>query len=77
MKLHFILADTHQTRMRLIHENEWVPYKKRVVTIELTPEQSEQIRPRLVGHEGNSDCFEEILEVFMEEEEDERSLLQY
>lgn len=32
MKLHFVLADNYRTCMAIVHENEYVPYRKRITT---------------------------------------------
>lgn len=66
MKLHFILADTYRTYIAVVHENEHVPYRRRIVTIELTPEQMEAIKPRKVGKDRGKDVYEELLEVIPE-----------
>lgn len=64
----FILADTHVTWVSLYHENEHRPFRKRTVTIELTPEQVSQLAPRNVGVRDGEAQFEEILECFLENE---------
>jgi hypothetical protein len=66
MKLHFVWADTWRNRMAIIHENESFPYQKRVVTVELTPEQLETIQPQRVGQEGLQPQYEEFYEVIAE-----------
>ncbi len=66
MKLHFILADTHRTYVAIVHENEHVPYRKRIVTIELTPEQMEAIKPRKIGEMQGKEVYEELLDVILE-----------
>ncbi len=49
-----------------MHENELVPYSKRAVQIELTPEQMEKIKPRMVGESRGEKVFEFICESFLE-----------
>ncbi len=66
MKLHFILADTYRTYLATTFENEHVPYKKRIVTIELTPDQLDAIRPHKVGTSGGNEVYEEVLDVILE-----------
>ncbi len=66
VKLHFILADTHRTYIAVVHENEHVPYRKRIVTIELTPEQLKAIEPRKVGVDRGKAVYEELLDVMLE-----------
>ena len=69
MKLHIILADTWRSIMTREMTNQAVPFTKRVVTIELTPEQEEAVKPQHVGTNGGVDMYEEILEVIVEEGE--------
>jgi hypothetical protein len=66
MKVTFVLADTFETQTRLVYENEHVPYRKRTVTIELTSEQYEQIRPVQVGVDRGKPHFEIFVECFIE-----------
>lgn len=66
VKLHFILADTYRTYLATAFDNEHVPYRKRIVTIELTPEQMEAIKPRKVGVDQGKDVYEEVLDVILE-----------
>lgn len=66
MKLHFILADTYRTYLATAFDGEHVPYRKRIVTIELTPEQMEAIKPRKVGMWGENEVYEEVLDVILE-----------
>ena len=66
MRLGFIIANCHETRMRLEFENEWVPYKKRVVFINLTDEQVKQLKCENVGSSLGNEVYEEILEVFID-----------
>lgn len=60
------MADTWTTCMSLQYENESRPYKRRTVVVELTPEQEEMIRPRVVGQRGNGAVYEELLECRIE-----------
>ena len=69
MKITFIIANTWETAMRLNFENECVPYRKRIVTIDLTPEQKEKLILRKVGVDRGQDVYEEIIECFIENEE--------
>jgi hypothetical protein len=68
MRVTFILADTLGTRIALTHENEWIPYKRRSVTIELTPEQVAQVTPQKVGEWERKPVLEEIVTCFLENE---------
>ena len=49
-----------------IHVQE--PPTKRVVTIELTPEQREALKLKWTGRSGGMDEFEQISDVFFEQE---------
>lgn len=66
MRLHFILADTYRTYLATAFDNEHVPYKKRIVTVELTPDQLDAIKPRKVGMSGENEVYEEVLDVILE-----------
>ena len=68
MKLRFILADRFVTYCSIVHENSFVPCRKRVVTIELTPEQETAVKPREVGTSGTTTMYEDLLEVFVDNE---------
>lgn len=59
MKIYIIMLDTHRTRIALVHENEHIPYRRRLVEIVLTPEQEALLQPLCVGTEGGNDVFEE------------------
>jgi len=67
MKLTFIIADELANRMRLQYENEFFPYRKRTVSIELTQEQIEQIGIKEVGIFEGTKVWEVIHEVWVEE----------
>ena len=63
----FVLADTWHTTLRVQHENEWAPYRRRTVTIDLTPEQREALRPCVVGTGGGGrEMHEEVLDCYVE-----------
>ena len=66
MTLTVIFRDTNRTRLAVIHENDWVPFQKRTVQIELTPEQEEALKPRHVGVHCGQDVFEERGECWIE-----------
>ena len=68
MKVTFVLADTHRTYVAAVHENESVPFRRRVVTNELTAEQVAQLAPRVVGQSGGKDVLEETLTCWLENE---------
>lgn len=66
MKLTVILANTFPTEISLIYENEWQPYRRRTVQIELTPEQIEKITPQKVGERRGEDVYEILLQSWLE-----------
>jgi len=66
MKLTVVIADTWSTTCRLEHENEWTPYKRRTVQIELTPEQEALLELRVVGLNKGTDIYEDILQCWFE-----------
>lgn len=66
MKLSVLILDRWRTTVAIIHENSYVPYGRRVVQIELTPDQIEKIKLRSVGVDRGKDCFEEYGDVWIE-----------
>ena len=72
MKLVVVLLDTCGTYISAVHENQTRPYKKRHVVIEFTQEQLEQLKPRRTGFANGSDWYEEIGDVWIEEEEEKK-----
>lgn len=70
MKITFILADTTPTYVALVHENQYRPYSKRSVSINLTPEQEMLLRRRETGHINGKVQREIILECFVEEDDE-------
>lgn len=69
-----VFEDRFETRMRIIHENEHVPYGKRTLRIELTVGQRESLKPRKVGVESGVDQYEDIRECWFEPSEPARKL---
>ena len=61
-----VLADRHRTVSAIVNENEHVPYGRRTVQIELTPEQREAIAPRCLFPGGRSPVHEHILDCWLE-----------
>lgn len=61
-----IILNTTETYLRLVHENEYVPYGRRTVHIPLTPEQMEMLRLKYTGRHDGSDRHEVIGEVWLE-----------
>lgn len=70
MKLRVVMLDTLPTVVALVHENEHQPYRRRLVTIELTPEQAALLHPRVTGKLNGKDQHEVIGEVWLEDEEE-------
>ncbi len=66
--LRVVMENRWESRLVLQHENQSVPYTKRLVTLTLTPEQEEAIRPRRIGTEGGREVFEDIREAWIESE---------
>jgi hypothetical protein len=67
MRITVIIANTWRTTVAVIHENQMLPYGKRSVTIELTPEQCKQLTLRKVGTDRDRDVYEEIFDCFVDE----------
>lgn len=66
VRVAFTVADTHSTYCAIVHENESRPYKRRVVVIDLTPEQLAQLRLACVGNLAGAAVHEEILDARLE-----------
>lgn len=66
MKLTVVIVNTWRTYMAITHENSFLPYARRTVQIELTPEQVAAIAPRKLGEDCGKDVFEETGEVWLE-----------
>lgn len=66
MKLTVILVNTWRTQMAIVHENSYMPYTRRTVQIELTPEQVAAIAPQKIGVNCGKDVHEEMGEVWLE-----------
>lgn len=60
MILTAIMLNTFRTRIALEYENEAIPFGRRTVHIELTPDQIEQLKPQHVGVERGKDVYEEF-----------------
>lgn len=66
-----VFADTHRTMIAVSFENDHIPFRRRSVQIELTPEQREQLAPRCVGESRGHDVHEELVTCWLEPVEDE------
>lgn len=67
MKLQVMMVDKIGTDIALFHQNECVPFRRRQITIELTPEQIDELKPRHTGNINGDDYFEEIGNVWIED----------
>jgi hypothetical protein len=67
MKLMVVMLDTWRTSCAIQHENSFLPYGRRIVEIELTPDQAAALAPRKVG-EGQAGKFiyEDMGDVWIE-----------
>ena len=66
MKITFIIVNTFGTYIAKKHLQECEPYKRRSVSIELTPEQLQKLQLKEVGEENGKKFNEEILDCFIE-----------
>lgn len=64
------LLDTFRTRMGVIHENDHIPYGRRLVSVELLESQINRLKPKVVGIEGTREVYEELGSVWIEMKED-------
>ena len=67
MKLTVVMLDTQRSYLALVHENQSIPYRKRLVEIELSPEQVDKLTPRKTGSNGTKNTYEERGEIYLEE----------
>lgn len=66
MVLRVVMLDTWRTEMAITHEGQAMPYGRRLVTIELTPEQRAALAPRRLGVRCGDDVFEERGDAWIE-----------
>lgn len=66
MKLVVVMLNTWITQCAILHENEHRPYGRRLVTLELTPQQVSALRPMQVGMDRGQNVTESIGEVWIE-----------
>ena len=62
------MLDTHRTYLAVVHEGESLPYRRRLVTIELTEAQRRDLAPQYVGELKGKPVVEEIGQVWLEAE---------
>jgi len=72
LKITFIFADTYRTEVAITCEGEHMPYRRRSVTITLTPEQMDKITLKKVDIRHGEIAYEEIVDCFIENELKER-----
>jgi len=61
-----VFANTHRTRIAILHENQAFPFSFRTVRIALTPEQEKKIAPLQVGTENGKPVTEERYNAWLE-----------
>lgn len=66
IKLQVTMINTWATDCMLREYQELIPFARRQVTIELTPEQVAQLNPKEVGTNGNKAVFENFGHVWLE-----------
>ena len=65
-----VMLDDLITETAIVHENQWRPYGKRTVQIQLTEDQRAQLRPRHVGSSNGKERYEKIFDAWFEPEEE-------
>lgn len=68
MQIGVMMLDRLRTEIAVTCENQYVPYGRRVVFINLTPEQEQSLIPREVGKYRNRPQYEQYGEVWLEDE---------
>lgn len=68
MTLTVVMLDTLRTTIAVVHENEHMPYGRRTVQIELTPEQAAKLTPRELGSMNGTKVYETIGPLWLEPE---------
>lgn len=66
MKLMVVILSTTETTLRLQHENQLVPYGRRLVQIELTPEQQVALALKADGHMNGETTYERYGDMWFE-----------
>jgi hypothetical protein len=70
MVITFVIGDMYGHRLDMMYTGKAPTMKKRVASIELTPEQIAKISLKKVGVDLGKDQYEEIMEIFLEESND-------
>ena len=66
MKLTVIMVNTHRTAIAIRYENDHMPFTRRVVSVDLTPDQVEMLKPMEVGTWSGKPVYEEIGQSWLE-----------
>ena len=66
-----VMANSWVTYGAIVHEQEWMPWERRSVRIELTPEQMQKLQPREVGTDRGKPIYEFIAQCWLEDVDDE------
>ena len=69
LKLTVIVEDQYRTYVGLVHEEQIVPYGRRTVQIQLTPEQNALLECRELGKASGTTVREVIRECWLETED--------
>ncbi len=67
MIITFEIADMYSHRMDMMYAGKAPALRRRIVSIELTPEQISQIGLKMIGHDCGKDQYEEIMDLFVGE----------
>lgn len=67
MKIIFEIANMHAYRLDMMYAGKAPALARRVVSIELTPEQVEKLDLKKVGYDSGADVYEEIMALYLEE----------
>ena len=67
MKVIVVMLDRLRTELAIKYEGQAIPYRRRLVEIELTPDQVEALTPRRVGKRCGEVVYEERGDVWIKE----------
>lgn len=63
-----VMADAGPTTIAIVHENEWAPFVRRTVQIELTEEQRAKLIPRSTVTNNGCHIYEHVERCWFEPE---------
>ena len=66
LKLTVMIEDRYRTYVGIVHEQQQVPYGRRTVQIELTPEQNANLRCEKLGTAIRQPVYEVLRECWLE-----------